>query len=84
LPVGAGQALESLVVNELVDVGLAVGAGFIDGAVGAEIQDGVHKGVPFGSIVVLRAVTRVIHVAVGTTLDNEVNTLAVEVYAVIR
>jgi hypothetical protein len=70
-----------LVVNELVDVRLAVGAGFIDGAVGAEVQDGVHKGVPFGSFVVLRAVTRVTHVAFGINLHND--TLGL-VYAVSR
>jgi hypothetical protein len=35
-------------VNEFCDIGLAVGAGFIDDVVRAEVEDGVHVVVLFG------------------------------------
>jgi hypothetical protein len=51
LPVRAGQTLQSTVVDELGEIGLAVGLGLIGGAIGVEVQDSVHSDVPFNSFV---------------------------------
>jgi len=62
-------------VDELVDVGCAVGAGFIYDAAGAEVQDCVHSDVPFDSFFVAdigaRSVTEGTHVTIETNLDND-------------
>jgi len=42
LSIGTAQAFKPVVVNKLGDIGVAVGAGFIDDADRAEIEDGVH------------------------------------------
>ncbi len=44
---------QPLVMYQPGDVGGAICAGFVCGAVGAEIQDGIHLDDPFGSLVVL-------------------------------
>ena len=62
-------------MDELVDVGCAVGAGFIYDAAGAEVQDCVHSDVPFDSFFVAgigaHAVTEGTHVTIETNLDND-------------
>jgi hypothetical protein len=42
LLIGTGQTFKPTVVNEFGDIGVAVGVGFIDDAIGAEVEDGVH------------------------------------------
>jgi hypothetical protein len=41
--------VELTALEEAIDIGLGVGAGFIYGAIGAEVKDCVHKGDPFDS-----------------------------------
>jgi len=53
LSVGAAQAFKTAVVDEIGDVGLAEGPGFIGEASGAEVQDSVHTDVPFHSFLVV-------------------------------
>ena len=69
-------------MDELVDVGCAVGAGLIYDAAGAEVQDCVHSDVPFDSFFVAdigtRSVTRGTHVTTETNLDNDPDTTSLE------
>ena len=69
-------------LNQLVDVGLAVGAGLINDAIGAAIQDCVHSDVPFRSFFVVgcvvttsTTVTRVTHVTTEINLNNDDETI---------
>ena len=47
LPIVAGQTFQPVVVNKSNDIGVAVGAGLVNDAIGAEVQDRVHVGCPF-------------------------------------
>ena len=68
-------------MNKLGDVGLGVGAGFIDDAVGAEVQDCVHSHVPFDSFFAVKSasatpttVTGVAHVTTEANIDHDTDT----------
>ncbi|GAS93919.1 uncharacterized protein RMCC_0885 [Mycolicibacterium canariasense] len=63
-------------MDELGDIGLGVGTGFIYGAIDAEVQDGVHCDDPFGSFSwtgapISGAVTKDTRVTIEVNDDND-------------
>src|SRR5687768_535035 len=49
MSIRTAQAMQTLSLNELVDIGLRVGPSFINDAAGAAVQNGMHSYIPFHS-----------------------------------
>ena len=77
LSVCAAQAVQTLSRYELVDIGLAIGASFINDATWAAVKDCVHSNIPFHSFFIIWSVanhislvTCVTRVTAETNLNN--------------